>query len=103
VATQPPAPTPTGTAAEPSAVAEITPTPTVPVATEPPQPTPTPTVGPVPTSTPGIARRYRVHPGDTLQFIADKFGVTKKQILAVNDLGDPPQLRYGTYINIPFA
>jgi LysM repeat protein len=74
--------------------------PTEPVVTPP--PAATPTIGPQPTSTPGIARRYRVHPGDTLAAIAAKFGVTRKQILAVNDLGDPPQLRFGVFINIPF-
>ena len=40
--------------------------------------------------------------GDTLGSIARKFGVTKAQLRAVNDLGNPPVLTLGQIINIPF-
>lgn len=83
----------------PSTSPAITPLPSEPVTTPAP---PTPTAVPGPSATPRIARTYRVHRGDTLAKIAARFGVTKKQILAVNDLGDPPTLLYGTFINIPF-
>jgi LysM repeat protein len=49
----------------------------------------------------GVARTYRVHKGDTLAAIAEKFGVTAKAIRDVNDLGDPPRLFFGQIINIP--
>lgn len=54
-----------------------------------------------PSGTPRVARTYKVQPNDTLASIAQKFGVTPRQILAVNDLGDPPRLLYGQTINIP--
>jgi LysM repeat protein len=54
-----------------------------------------------PSGTPRVARTYKVQPNDTLASIAQKFGVTPRQILSVNDLGDPPRLLYGQTINIP--
>ncbi len=89
-----PLPTPVAT---PQPTPEPTPKPT-PKAT----PTPTPTPTPSPSQSPGIRTTYRIHKGDTLAGIAAKFGVTKKQLRAVNDFGDPPHLRYGFVINIPY-
>jgi LysM repeat protein len=66
-----------------------------------PRPTVTPTSTPVPSGTPAIARQYKVMQGDTLRTIAQRFGVTKAAILAVNDLGNPPVLTPGDTINIP--
>jgi LysM repeat protein len=75
--------------------------PSPPPATPNPQETPPPSLGPGESLPPGVARTYRVHRGDTLASIAQKFGVTPRQILAVNDLGDPPRLLFGQVINIP--
>ncbi len=68
-----------------------------------PPPSVTLTSTPVPLATPAIARRYKVKQGDTLRSIAQRFGVTKAGILAVNDLGSPPVLTPGDTINIPAA
>lgn len=46
-------------------------------------------------------RRYRVRPGDTLRTIAERFGVSVRQLRAVNDLGDPPRLQPGDIILVP--
>ena len=89
-----PAPLPSASEAPPSQP------PPTPVVT--PEPTPLPTPKPTPQHSPGIRTTYRVKKGDTLAGIAAKYGVTTKQIRAVNDFGDPPHLRYGTLINIPF-
>jgi hypothetical protein len=56
--------------------------------------------GPSPTSSDGV-RRYRVRAGDTLRTIADRFGVSVRQIRAINDLGDPPRLQPDVVILIP--
>ena len=71
-------------------------------ASPPPSVLPTPTPGPS-ASTPAIARTYKVKPGDTLRSIAQRFGVTKAALLAVNSLGNPPVLTPGDFINIPVA
>jgi LysM repeat protein len=42
-----------------------------------------------------------VKASDTLRRIARRFGVTVDQLLAVNDLGDPPTITPGQSINIP--
>jgi len=72
--------------------------PATPAATASPPPSVQPTAGP----SPRIRTTYRVKKGDTLAAIATQFGVSKKQIRAVNDFGNPPHLRYGTLINIPY-
>lgn len=80
---------------------ESVPAPTQPVATPvvtPPPATQEPTPGP----SPRIRTTYRVKKGDTLDGIAAHFGVTRKQIRAVNDFGNPPHLRYGMLLNIPY-
>lgn len=46
-------------------------------------------------------RRYRVRADDTLRTIADRFGVSVRQLRQVNDLGDPPRLEVGEVILIP--
>jgi hypothetical protein len=66
-----------------------------------PPPTTAPSLTPGPSTTPAIARTYRVRPGDTLGSIARRFRVTKAALLAVNDLGNPPALTPGQSINIP--
>ena len=81
-------------------VSPVTPAPSRAPASATPAATAPPT--PVPSPTPGIARTYRVKAGDTLGSIARKFGVTKAQLRAVNDLGNPPVLTLGQIINIPF-
>lgn len=46
-------------------------------------------------------RRYRVRPGDTLRTIADRFGISVRQLRAVNELGDPPRLEPGDVVLVP--
>jgi LysM repeat protein len=50
---------------------------------------------------PGVAQRYRVKEGDTLRSIADQFGVTIRELRAINDLGTPPTIEPGQVIRIP--
>jgi LysM repeat protein len=50
---------------------------------------------------PATDRRYRVKPGDTLRSIADQFGVTVREIRAVNELGTPPTIEPGQVLVIP--
>jgi hypothetical protein len=54
-------------------------------------------------SSPGAdgMRRYRVREGDTLRTIADRFGVSVRQLRLANDLGEPPRLEEGVVIVIP--
>lgn len=47
------------------------------------------------------SRRYRVREGDTLRTIADRFGVSVRQLRLANDLGEPPRLEEGAVIVIP--
>jgi LysM repeat protein len=46
-------------------------------------------------------QRYRVREGDTLRTIADRFGVSVRQLRLANDLGEPPRLEVGMVIVIP--
>lgn len=46
-------------------------------------------------------RRYRVRQGDTLRTIADRFGISVRQLRNANDLGDPPRLEPGDVILVP--
>jgi hypothetical protein len=48
-------------------------------------------------------KRYRVREGDTLRTIADRFGVSVRQLRLANDLGEPPKLQVGVIIVIPDA
>ncbi len=88
----------------PSSTPGSTPTP-APTATPTPEPTassiPTPTAAPAtPTAEPTL-RTYRVQSGDTLSSIAHKFGVTVKEIEAVNVIPDPNALQIGQLLVIP--
>lgn len=66
-------------------------------------PTNTPTTTLAPTTAPGAAglETYEVQSGDTLGAIADAFGVTVDEIIAVNDLENPDVLDVGDILNIP--
>lgn len=74
-----------------------------------PMPVPTesarPGASPSAEASPGAVgpRRYRVREGDTLRTIAERFGVSVRQIRAINDLGDPPRLEPGMVILVPAA
>ena len=54
-----------------------------------------------PSPGPDGLRRYRVRPGDTLRTIAERFGISVRQLRSVNDLGDPPRLEPGDIILVP--
>lgn len=62
-----------------------------------------PTATLAPTTAPGAAglETYEVQSGDTLGAIADAFGVTVDEIIAVNDLENPDVLDVGDILNIP--
>jgi len=91
---------------------QTTPTPTA-TQTETPTPslTPTETLTPIATATVTPSQtatatsattfNYTVQEGDTLSAIADKFGFTVEQVLAVNDLKDPSFIYVGQIIKIP--
>ncbi|MCZ7573639.1 MAG: LysM peptidoglycan-binding domain-containing protein [Ardenticatenaceae bacterium] len=97
--------TPAPPSPEPTAPPESTPSvvPAVPTAAPSATPTavpPTPTAAP-PTATPVPVQRYTVQPGDTLNLIAQRFGVTVDQILAANPGLQPEALGIGQEIIIP--
>lgn len=58
-------------------------------------------VGPDETPGPDGFRRYRVRAGDTLRTIADRFGITVRELRNANELGDPPRLEPGDLILVP--
>lgn len=60
-----------------------------------------PSGGVDPSAGPDGVRRYRVREADTLRTIADRFGVSVRQLRLANDLGDPPRLEAGMIIVIP--
>jgi LysM repeat protein len=107
------APTPEITAtatltATPTLTATTTITPTVDgTATRTPRPssrtrTPTPTLTPTPTATSAATTTtYTVQEGDTLRAIAERFGVTTQQIVALNPGINADSLRIGTVLTIP--
>src|SRR5690606_18645691 len=71
-----------------------------------PQPTPTPSPQPTATLnanlTTAIARAtYTVHAGDTLQGIAQSYGVTVADLAEVNGISDPTSIREGQVLIIP--
>ena len=49
----------------------------------------------------GSGQTYTVETGDTLFTIAQQFGTTVDEIIAVNDLEDPDRLDVGQVINLP--
>jgi uncharacterized membrane protein/LysM repeat protein len=80
-----PSPTPT-----PSPAPSLTPTP--PLATATPEATPSPT--PIPTT-------YVVEPGDTLEDIANRFGIDVETLAAANDITDPDLIYWGQILVVP--
>ena len=91
------APSPTAGAAAPATVAA----PTVPPATEAPAPTAAPpTEMPAPTAAPDYVE-YTVQRGDSLKSIAAKYGVTIRDIIAVNQIPNPDSLTVGSVLRIP--
>lgn len=85
-----PSATPLPATAAPMAGPSATPT------AVPPSPTPAP-----PTATPVPIQRYTIQRGDTLNLIAQRFGVTVDQILAANPGLQPEALQIGQEIIIP--
>ncbi|HSW43673.1 MAG TPA: LysM domain-containing protein [Patescibacteria group bacterium] len=73
------------------------PTPTVTPGTT---PTPAPTAAPAATPAP-TATVYVVQPGDTLQWIADRHGVTLAAIQEANQIANPNLIRVGQRLTIP--
>lgn len=66
------------------------------------RPTPRPTQRPTPRPTPGPRQRYVVQTGDTLFFIARRFGVSLGELIAANpQISDPNVLFPGQIIFIP--
>lgn len=97
-AAPPPEPTATPAEARPTAATaapSATPT-SLPATATPVPPTPVP-----PTTTPAPVQRYTIQQGDTLNLIAQRFGVTVDQILAANPGLRPEVLRIGQEIIIP--
>jgi LysM repeat protein len=71
-------------------------------------PQPTPTTTPFPTATLGAAvvtqaprTTYTVHAGDTLQGIANFYGLTVQDLMEVNGISDPTTIRPGQVLVIP--
>jgi hypothetical protein len=64
-------------------------------------PAPAAAASTLPSIGPDGMRHYTVRDGDTLRTIADRFGVTVRELRRVNDLGDPPTLTTGDVILIP--
>ena len=103
---------PTGFPTEPAA--------TIPAATSVPPPTPSPAATDIPTPPPAATDiptpppapeatavaepgyiEYTVQKGDILYTLAQRFGVTIEDILAVNSIPNPESLRVGEVIRIP--
>ena len=66
------------------------------VATSPPSAAPTPP----PAANGAKARYYRVRSGDTLETIADQYGTTVEELLALNPNVDPVELTIGERIRV---
>lgn len=72
------------------------------VVRNPPTAVPTATPIPIPTHTPIPTQAlYRVERGDTLQVIAEEFGVEMERIVDLNELSDPNALVIGQLLQIP--
>ncbi|HET9220957.1 MAG TPA: LysM domain-containing protein [Roseiflexaceae bacterium] len=118
--TEPPAPTapsagqvaaatPNAAPTAPPATEAPTPTaapPTAPPATEAPTPTAAPPTAPPATEAPAPTAaaeyvEYTVQRGDSLKSIAAKYGVTIRDIIAVNDIPNPDSLNVGSVLRIP--
>ena len=94
-------PVPTSGATAPATTAP----PTAPPATEAPThtavpPTTPPTDAPAPTAAAAYVE-YTVQRGDSLKTIAQKYGVTIRDIIAVNQIPNPDSLTVGSVLRIP--
>lgn len=58
---------------------------------------------PPPTPTPAEPIQYRVQAGDTLGVIAEKFGVSTDELMAINNLSNPNLIRQGQPLIIPVS
>ncbi len=68
----------------------------------PPTPVPTATPKPLPTATPiPTSALYTVEQGDSLQGIADQFGVSINELVEINEIQDPNALYIGQILMIP--
>lgn len=63
--------------------------------------TPTPDSGHLPPTQSQAGGQYVVQPGDLLGTIADSYGVSLEELMAVNGLTDPNTLSVGLTLNIP--
>lgn len=94
--------TPSGIAADPTPPPTVAPpTRTAATPTAPPMPLPEATPSPVPTPAAVAHQTYTVQPGDQLKHIAARYGVELWDIVAVNDIPDPDNLRVGQVLTIP--
>src|SRR5262245_12048792 len=120
-ATEPPAPTAPSAGQAAPVTPEVVPSPTSSAAapatataeppTTPPAPTPAPptapatataeppTAPPAPTAAPDYVE-YTVQRGDSLKSIAAKFGVTIRDIIAINQIPNPDSLTVGSVLRI---
>jgi nucleoid-associated protein YgaU len=98
------APSPTAGAAAPATAIAASPTAlleTEAPATEAPAPTAMPpTAPPAPTAAPDYVE-YTVQRGDSLKGIAEKYGVTIREIIAINQIPNPDSLTVGSVLRIP--
>lgn len=56
-----------------------------------------------PPALPAVASTYTVASGDSLGHIAQKHGVTRRDLIRLNNLNEPDKLRVGQKLNIPVA
>ena len=68
-----------------------------------PAPTPAPADDPPPAPPPAEATTYTVQPGDILNRIAQRFGVTVSAIVAANQIANPSLIFAGQVLTIPGA
>jgi LysM repeat protein len=62
---------------------------------------PAPTAEPTAAASQGGFVEYTVQRGDELLALANKFGVTVKEIIANNEIANPDSLRVGQVLRIP--
>lgn len=53
------------------------------------------------TTTEYVPVTYEIQPGDSLQSIADQFGVSARDIALLNSISDPDRIEAGSIIEIP--
>jgi HlyD family secretion protein len=99
VASQAPPQRTTRLQAQPTTAAQPT---TRPIATPTPPAQPTaPLASASPTSSSPTTLEYRVQEGDILKAIAQRYGVTVQEIMAINQIENPDSLRVGEILRIP--